>query len=76
MDRKYCMTVPEAAEYVSVGRQTLRNLLKENVIPSIMIGQRELVLVNDLEKFMSINRGMDLLNTAELRPVVASEVRA
>lgn len=66
---KYCLTINEAAEYVNVGRHTLRNLIREKKLPCITVGTRELIIVKDLELFLSLNRGQDLLNTAELRPV-------
>lgn len=69
----YSLTINQAAEYVNVGRHTLRNLIREKKIPCITVGPKELILVKDLELFMSLNRGQDLLNIAELQPVSGAE---
>lgn len=66
---KFSMTVNEAAEYTSVGRNTLRSLIKANKLPSIMVGSKELLIVEDLEKFLRKNRGQDLLDIDALQPV-------
>ena len=70
---KFSITVSEAAEYTGVGRNTLRNLIKIDKLPSIMIGTKELIIVKDLERFLTVNRGHNLLDTDELRPLLPQE---
>ncbi len=72
---KFSMTVNEAAKYTSVGGNTIRKLIKENKLPSITIGSKELIIVKDLEQFLSMNRGHNLLNTGELQPIGEPEIR-
>ena len=47
--------------------------MREKKTPCITVGPKELILVKDLELFMSLNRGQDLLNIAELQPVSGAE---
>ena len=75
MPSKCCFLINEAAEYSSVGRQTLRNLIKEKKIPCLLVGTRQLILVQDLENFLFINRGKDLLDMANLESVELHENR-
>ena len=75
MPSKCCFSINEAAEYSSVGRQTLRNLIKEKKIPCLLVGTRQLILVQDLENFLFINRGKDLLDMANLESVELHENR-
>ena len=75
MPSKCCFSINEAAEYSSVGRQTLRNLIKEKKIPCLLVGTRQLILVQDLENFLLINRGKDLLDMANLESVELHENR-
>lgn len=75
MPSKCCFSINEAAEYSSVGRQALRNLIKEKKIPCLLVGTRQLILVQDLENFLFINRGKDLLDMANLESVELHENR-
>ena len=74
MPSKCCFSINEAAES-SVGRQNLRNLIKEKKIPCLLVGTRQLILVQDLENFLFINRGKDLLDMANLESVELHENR-
>lgn len=73
MPSKCCLSINEAAEYSSVGKHTLRNLIKENKIPCLLVGTRQLILTKDLENFLLINRGKDLLDMANVESVVPRE---
>lgn len=75
MPSKCCFTINEAAEYSNVGKHALRKLINEKKIPCLWVGTRQMILVNDLENFLFINRGKDLLDMANLESVVPRENR-
>lgn len=50
-------------------RNTLRALVKDGKLPAIYVGAKVLILVKDLAIFLSLNRGVDLLNAGRVRPL-------
>lgn len=66
---KLALSIDQAAEVAEVGRNTLRALVKDGKLPAIYVGAKVLILVKDLEIFLSLNRGVDLLNAGRVRPL-------
>ena len=59
---KIGMTIEEAAEYTSIGRDTLRRMVEWGKIPVLRIGRKSIVRTDTIERFMEINQGVDLLD--------------
>ena len=66
---KIGMTIEEAAEYTSIGRDTLRRLVEWGKIPVLRIGRKSIVRTDTIERFMEINQGVDLLDREQIRSV-------
>lgn len=66
---KIGMTIEEAAEYTSIGRDTLRRLVEWGKIPVLRIGRKSIVRTDTIEHFMEINQGVDLLDREQIRSV-------
>lgn len=66
---KIGMTIEEAAEYTSIGRDTLRRMVEWGKIPVLRIGRKSIVRTDTIERFMEINQGVDLLNREQIRSV-------
>ena len=66
---KIVMTIEEAAEYTSIGRDTLRRMVEWGKIPVLRIGRKSIVRTDTIERFMEINQGVDLLNREQIRSV-------
>lgn len=60
------LTVNEASEYTGIGRNSLRNLIAWQKIPSIRIGKKILVRTETLDRFLQENEGRDLKNRCEV----------
>jgi len=43
IDKKWCMSVPEAAELLGISRNNAYELVKRGELPSIKLGKRKLV---------------------------------
>lgn len=54
---KLALSIPEAAETISVSRATLYRLIADKVIPVVKIGHRSVVRAIDLERYLEANLG-------------------
>jgi excisionase family DNA binding protein len=52
MDRRLCVTVPEAAEMLGISRNFAYQLVREGKLPSIRFGKRILIPRAALEKML------------------------
>ncbi|MCG4656942.1 excisionase family DNA-binding protein [Flavonifractor plautii] len=66
---KIGMTIEEAAEYTSIGRDTLRRMVEWGKIPVLRIGRKSIVRTDTIERFIEINQGVDLLDREQIRSV-------
>ena len=66
---KIGMTIEEAAEYTSIGRDTLRRMVEWGKSPVLRIGRKSIVRTDTIERFMEINQGVDLLDREQIRSV-------
>lgn len=63
---KNTLTINEASSYSGIGRNTLRNLIAWNKLPIIRIGNKFLIRIDSLNKFLSQNEGHNLRNKNEV----------
>ena len=63
------MTIEELAEYTGIGRTTLRQLVNWEKIPTLKIGRKTIIRVEQMENFMEINEGLNLLDKEQVRSV-------
>lgn len=66
MRDKITMSVEEAAAYTGIGRNTLRELIRNCRIPVLRIGRKILIRADTLDKFLQDNDGKNLRSKAEL----------
>ena len=66
MRDKITMSVEEAAAYTGIGRNTLRELIRNRRIPVLRIGRKILIRADALDKFLQVNDGKNLRSKAEL----------
>lgn len=66
---KIGLTVEEAAEYTSIGRDTLRRLIAWGKLPVLRIGRKSIIRTDVLNQFMMANQGIDLLEREQVRTV-------
>ena len=66
---KIGMTIEEAAEYTSIGRDTQRRMVEWGKIPVLRIGRKSIVRTDTIERFIEINQGVDLLDREQIRSV-------
>lgn len=64
--KKHALTINEAAEYSSIGRNTLRLLVKWKKISAIHIGNKIVIRAETLDKFLLANEGKNLKNRFEI----------
>lgn len=69
MINKIGMTVDEAAEYTSIGRNMLRTLIQSGKLPVLYVGRRHIIRVCDLERFMEINKGINISDENAVKSV-------
>ena len=69
MAEKIAMTVEEAADFTGIGRNTLRQLISWEAMPVVKVGRRVLIRTDDLDRFLAINRGIDLRDRSEVHPL-------
>ena len=69
MREKIAMTVEEAADFTGIGRNTLRQLIKMDMMPTLQIGRKILIRTDDLNEFLTLNRNANLRNPEEVRPL-------
>ena len=69
MTEKIALTVEEAADFTGIGRNTLRQLIRCDMMPTLKIGRKVLIRTEDLDRFLELNRGINLRNQAEVIPL-------
>lgn len=68
-ETKIAMTIEEASECTSVGRNTMRNLVEWGKLPCLKVGRKILIKSDILEKFMEVNEGKDLRDKNSVKAV-------
>ena len=66
---KIGLTIEEATEYTSIGRDTIRRLIEWGKLPVLHIGRKTIIRRDILERFMEINLGVDLLIREQVKGV-------
>ena len=66
---KIGLTIEEATEYTSIGRDTIRRLIEWGKLPVLRIGRKAIIRRDILERFMEINLGVDLLIREQVKGV-------
>ena len=69
MTEKIAMTVDEAADISGIGRNTLRQLIRWKMMPTLKVGRKVLIRTEDLNRFLELNRNSALRNQAEVHPL-------
>lgn len=69
LQNKFGLTVDEAALYTGVGRNTLRSLIKNQKLPSLIIGRKNVIRTDVLEEFLTINQGINLLDFENVKTI-------
>lgn len=49
---KLCMTTNEAAEQLNISKSKLYQLLRENAIPSVRVGRKLLIPIQELKEWL------------------------
>lgn len=63
---KTALTVNEASDYTGIGRNSLRTLIAWDKIPVIRIGNKILIRLEVLDRFLKVNEGKNLRNKYEV----------
>lgn len=63
------MSIEEAAEMTGIGRNTMRKLVEWGKLPVLKVGRKTIIRRDSLETFMTVNKGRNLLNQADVREV-------
>lgn len=66
---KMGMTIEEGAEFTGIGRNTMRKLVEWDKLPVLKVGRKNIIRTDTLERFMTVNKGKNLLNHEEVRKV-------
>lgn len=66
---KMGMSIEEAAEMTGIGRNTMRKLVEWGKLPVLKVGRKTIIRRDSLETFMTVNKGRNLLNQADVREV-------
>lgn len=69
IQNKFGLTVDEAALYTGIGRNTLRSLIKNNKLPALMIGRKNVIRTDVLEQFLALNQGVNLLDFEKVKSI-------
>ena len=69
MTDKIALTVEEAADFTGIGRNTLRQLIRWDMMPALKVGRKVLIRTEDLNRFLELNRNTDLRNQEEVHPL-------
>lgn len=64
---KMGLSVREAAKYSGLGEHLLRALIKADKLPALYVGSRMVIRRDVIDRFMSANAGVDLLDLDEIR---------
>ncbi len=57
---KIALTVDEASTYTGIGRNTIRQLISWNKLPTLRIGRKIIIRRDTLERFIAKNEKSDL----------------
>lgn len=68
-EMKIALSIEEAADYTSIGRNTLRNLVEWKKLPVLRVGRKVLIKTDILEMFMEANEGKDLRDKNSVKAV-------
>lgn len=68
-EMKIALSIEEAADYTSIGRNTLRNLVEWEKLPVLKVGRKVLIKSDILEKFMEVNEGKNLRDKSSVKAV-------
>ena len=68
LEMKMAMTIEEAAEYTSIGRNTMRQLVELKMLPVLRVGRKILIPTEELKGFLQLNQNVDLRKRDEIRP--------
>ncbi len=69
LQNKFGLTVDEAAVYTGIGRNTLRSLIKNNKLPALLIGRKNIIRTDVLEQFLELNQGVNLMDFEKVKSV-------
>lgn len=61
------MTIAEASQYSGLGQHLLRRLVKGGKLPALFVGSRMVIQRDVIDRFMSANAGVDLLDPDGVR---------
>ena len=67
--KKFAMSVDEAAEYTGIGKNTIRQLISWKKLPVLRVGRKILIRTESLEDLLKNNMGKDLRIKEEVTPV-------
>lgn len=70
LQNKFGLTVDEASLYTGIGRNTIRSLIKNQKLPSLLIGRKNVIRTDVLEEFLTINQGVNLLDFENVKTVI------
>ena len=56
-EMKIALSIEEVAECTGIGRNTWRELVKQNKLPVLKVGRKVLIKKDTLEMFMKVNEG-------------------
>ena len=76
LEMKMAMTIEEAAEYTSIGRNTMRQLVEWKMLPVLRVGRKILIPTEELKGFLQLNQNVDLRKRDEIRPWRGSRSRS
>lgn len=68
-EMKIALSIEEAADYTSIGKNTLRNLVEWKKLPVLRVGRKVLIKTDILEMFMEANEGKDLRDKNSVKAV-------
>lgn len=68
-EMKIALSIEEAADYTSIGRNILRNLVEWKKLPVLRVGRKVLIKTDILEMFMEANEGKDLRDKNSVKAV-------
>ena len=68
-EMKIALSIEEVAECTGIGRNTWRELVKQNKLPVLKVGRKVLIKTDILEMFMTVNEGRDLRDKGNVKAV-------
>lgn len=73
-EMKIALSIEEVAECTGIGRNTWRELVKQNKLPVLKVGRKVLIKKDILELFMTVNEGRDLRDKGNVKAVTRKAV--